>query len=108
MGLLVITVALAVVPMSASAQCGGGQMDHSTMGSDHMGSSNHMGYIDHKGSSGHKGSSAHKGSGHKVAGHMGSSGQTAPDHTGNYGYADPNTVSATGGGLGSGSFGTGN
>jgi hypothetical protein len=36
MGLLVITVALAVVPMSASAQCGGGQMDHSMMESDQM------------------------------------------------------------------------
>ena len=67
MGLLVITVALAAVPMSASAQCGGGQMDHSTMGSDHMGSSGHMG-----------------------SGHMGGSGQMAPG-----GYADPNTVSTT-------------
>ncbi len=74
MGLLVIIVALAVVPMSASAQCGGGQMDHSMMGSDHMRSSGHMG------------------SGNMGYGQMGGPDQTAPGYTGNYGYAAPNAT----------------
>jgi hypothetical protein len=41
MGLLVMTVALAAAPTSASAQCGGG--DHSSMHQEHMNSSGNMG-----------------------------------------------------------------
>jgi hypothetical protein len=69
---LVMTVFLAAAPISASAQCGGGQMDHSMMmGSDHMGSSGQMGY-----------------------GHMDGSGQMSPGHAGHYGYADPNATAS--------------
>ncbi len=76
MGLLVMTIVLAPPPMSALAQSCGGQMDHSMMGSDHMGSSGHMG------------------SGNMGSGHMGGSGQMAPGYTGSYGYADPNATAS--------------
>jgi hypothetical protein len=62
-GSLVISVVLAAVPISA--QCCGGQMGQSMMGSGQMGSSGHMGM-----------------------GSMGS-GQIAPDYTGNYDNANP-------------------
>lgn len=64
MALLVLTVVLAAAyPMSAQG-CGG-QMDHSTMGTGHMGGSGQMG------------------TGAMGTGHMGGYGQTAP------GYANP-------------------
>lgn len=73
MALLVLTAVLAAAsPLSALA-CGGGQMDHSTTGSDYTGGYGHMG------------------SGHMSNGHMDSSGQTAYGYAGNYGYANPNT-----------------
>ena len=73
MGLLVMAMVLAAAPLSALAQCGG-QMDHSMMGSYHMGSSNHMG------------------SGNMGYGQMSGSGQTAPGYTGTYGYAASNAT----------------
>ncbi len=66
--LLVISVVLAAAPISASAQCCGGQMGQSMMGSCQMGSS-----------------------GQKGMGSMGS-GQIAPGYTGNYDYANPDAT----------------
>lgn len=67
-GLLVISIVLAVAPISAAAQGCGGQMGQCMMESGQMGSSGHMGM-----------------------GSMGS-GQIAPDYTGNYHNANPNAT----------------